>query len=128
IGASASIGASARIGASASIGDYASIGDSARIGDYASIGASARIARKVALAISPLQIQGPKFLVYPFDGDRIGVGCEIHTLAKWEEIASDLAEENELSEEDAAAYGVYIRMVHAWAQANIEPVAEEAKV
>ena len=111
IGEFASIGKFARIGESARIGKFASIGESASIGEFASIGESASIGEFASIERTPLAVQGTKHLVYQHSRGKIGVGCQVHTIAAWLKNFAEIGKEFGYSEEEIEEYGRILRFV-----------------
>ena len=104
------LGNGVTLGNGVKLGDYVTLGNGVTLGDYVTLG------NGVTLGNSPLQIHGPKFLIYPHSPGKIGIGCEIHTFAEWDQVAASLADEHSL---DLELHWKYGKLLMEWMEINM---------
>ena len=114
IGAFSKIGPCVEIGNDVQIGSYTSILEEAVISESVTIAAEVRIGPHVHVVGSPLQIVGPKYTVYPYTPGIIGIGCQIGSIAQWEEHFESWAEEYYVPDADVLLYRCYVELIHDW--------------
>jgi hypothetical protein len=112
IGSMTIVSRRARTGVGAVVGRWVKIGEDARLGNRIRMLDGIRVKNGAVIECTPLQIQGPRHVVYPYAPGVIGVGCRIRTLKQWERYGQAIARDSEAT--DWESYGPYIRMVADW--------------
>jgi acyl-[acyl carrier protein]--UDP-N-acetylglucosamine O-acyltransferase len=116
IGHHTSIGSHAKIGQYSHIGDRVVIGDQAEIGSIVKILNRAEIGANVKLHRTPLQIQGPEYLLYPHSPGFLGIGCTIHSFEEWEKLGEQIAEDEDVKYAD---YRPLVEIMIRWMKENM---------
>ena len=116
------LGHGVTLGNRVKLGNWVKLGDWGKLGDWVTLGDGVKLGDGVEYPMTPLQIQCHPYIVYPYDLDRIGVGCIVKLIANWAGIPSELAEHPECLPWDN--YIRAIARVREWIVAQ-RPATEE---
>ena len=108
VGEGARVGEWARVGEGARVGKGASVGKGARVGEWASVGEDARVKQNAQFQKSPLYIIGSRHIVYEFDNNVLGIGCETHSAHEWLMEYEKIGKMNNYTDEQIQEYWEYI--------------------
>jgi UDP-3-O-[3-hydroxymyristoyl] glucosamine N-acyltransferase len=103
-----------RLGEGVSLGNYVrlgegvSLGNDVRLGEGVSLGNYVRLGNDVRLGKSPIQIQGTKHLLYQYDYNQLGIGCEIHMIEEWKKNYKEIGKQHGYTDEEIKEYKLYI--------------------
>lgn len=105
-----------KIGMNARLSDYVEVLKGAVLGTCVQLCTGMIVGENVTFDRTPLQIQGPEYLVYPSAPGLLGIGCTIMAFKSWEVLYKKLAKEHDLNFEE---YEPYARLVKAWMEENL---------
>lgn len=113
------------------LGPNCEIHATVQLGDRVEIGPGCRLAARCSLAevqpgSYPLQILGPEYTVYPSGPGLLGIGCHVHTWAKWQDQWEHIASVEKVSKSDVAIYRRYAEIVWEWMQEHMPETADVA--
>jgi len=76
----------------------------------AHVSGNARVGNNAKFEKSPLYIVGTKYSAYQFDNEKLGIGCEIHTVDVWERHGAELGRRDGFTDEQIEEYFDYVHL------------------